>query len=86
MRGLFFPKLALSGIKKNGQVYFPYFLTCIVMVMMFYILHSLGDSPLLKTFKGGGSVSTCLGLAKFVIAIFALLFLLYTNSFLGRRR
>ncbi|MBP5280907.1 MAG: FtsX-like permease family protein, partial [Lachnospiraceae bacterium] len=86
MRGLFFPKLALSGIKKNGQVYFPYFLTCIVMVMMFYILHSLGNSPLLKEFKGGGNVAYCLGLAKFVIAVFAFLFLLYTNSFLNRRR
>jgi len=86
MRGAFFPKLAISGIKKNGQVYYPYLLTCIVMVMMFYIMHSLSGSPLMKDFKGGGSVSTCLGLAKFVIAIFAFLFLLYTNSFLNRRR
>ena len=86
MRGLFFPKLALNGIKKNGQVYFPYLLTCIVMVMMFYIMHSLGDSPLLREFKGGGNVSVCLGLAKFVIAVFAFLFLLYSNSFLNRRR
>ena len=86
MRGPFFPKLALSGIKKNGQVYYPYLLTCIVMVMMFYIMHSLGRSPLLREFKGGGSVEVCLGLAKFVIAIFAVLFLLYTNSFLNKRR
>ena len=86
MRGPFFPKLALNGIKKNGQVYFPYLLTCIVMVMMFYIMHSLGESPLLNDFKGGGNVSTCLGLAQLVIAVFALLFLLYTNSFLNRRR
>lgn len=86
MRGAFFPKLALSGIKKNGQVYFPYLLTCIVMVMMFYIMHSLGDSPLITTFKGGNNVAICLGLAKFVIAVFAFLFLLYSNSFLNRRR
>ena len=86
MRGPFFPKLALSGIKKNGQIYFPYLLTCIVIVMMFYIMHSLGDSPLMKEFKGGGNVATCLGLAKFVIAVFAFLFLLYSNSFLNRRR
>ena len=86
MKGSFFPKLALNGIKKNGQVYYPYLLTCIVMVMMFYVMHSLGSSPLLKNFKGGGSVETCLGLAKFVIAVFALLFLLYSNSFLNRRR
>jgi putative ABC transport system permease protein len=67
MRGPFFPKLALSGIKKNGQIYFPYLLTCIVIVMMFYIMHSLGDSPLMKEFKGGGNVATCLGLAKFLL-------------------
>ena len=86
MRGPFFPKLALSGIKKNGQVYYPYLLTCIVMVMMFYIMHSLGDSDLMKEFKGGNNVAICLGLAKFVIAVFAFLFLLYSNSFLNRRR
>lgn len=86
MRAPFFPKLAVSGMKKNRQVYLPYLLTCIGTVMTFYILHSLSYSPLLAYMRGGNSVETCLGLGKFVIAVFSVLFLLYSNSFLNRRR
>ena len=31
-------RLALTGIRKNRQLYFPYLLSGIVMVMVFYIL------------------------------------------------
>ena len=82
----FFLKLALSGMKKNGKLYLPYIFTCIGMVMMSYILQSLSYSPLLKNMRGGGSVEMSLSLGKFVVAVFALIFLLYTNSFLVRRR
>ncbi len=86
MRVPFFPKLAISGMKKNRQIYVPYLLTCMGTVMTFYILHSLGYSPLLKQMRGGRSVETSLGLGQFVIAFFSVLFLLYSNSFLNRRR
>ena len=37
----FYPKLAFSGIVKNKKTYFPYILTCMGMVMMYYIIHFL---------------------------------------------
>ncbi|MBO4390114.1 MAG: ABC transporter permease [Lachnospiraceae bacterium] len=86
MKASFFPKLAADGIKKNRQIYFPYLLTCVFMVMMFYIMCSLGFSPTTSAVKGGSYVSECLVLATFVIGVFALLFLLYSNSFLNKRR
>lgn len=86
MRGFFFQRLAISGMKKNKQLYVPYLFTCVGMVMMFCILQSLSYSPLLQNMKGGTNVEMCLSLGKFVIAVFAVLFLLYTNSFLTRRR
>ena len=30
----FYPKLAATGIRKNGNTYGPYLLTCICMIMM----------------------------------------------------
>ena len=81
-----YPKLAVSSMKKNGRLYFPYILTCIGMVMMFYIIHSLSYSPLIRQMRGGSNVEVVLTLGKFVIAVFALIFLTYTNSFLVRRR
>lgn len=79
-------KLALIGIKKNRRMYIPYILTCIGMVMMFYIMQSLSYSTLLNNMRGGSSVEMVLSLGKFVIAVFALIFLIYTNSFLIRGR
>lgn len=81
-----YSKLAWTGIKKNRKLYIPYILSCVGMIAMFYIIHSLSASPLLKEMSGGGSLGSILGLGKFVIAAFALIFLIYTNSFLIRRR
>lgn len=38
MKTGFYPKFALDGIRKNKQLYVPYILTCIGMVMMYYII------------------------------------------------
>ena len=79
-------RLALSGIRKNKKLYFPYLLTCIGMVMMSHILQSLSYSPALMMMRGGAQMGFILSLGKVVVAVFAGLFLLYTNSFLIRRR
>lgn len=86
MKGSFYPRLAWSGIRKNRKLYLPYIFSCIGMVMMYYILHSLSYAPALSITKGGTNIQQILSLGKFVIAVFALLFLFYTNSFLVRRR
>lgn len=81
-----YPKLALSSFRKNGRLYLPYLLTCAGMVMMCYIVRYLADLPALKTVRGGAVVKSSLGMGTFIIALFSLLFLFYTNSFLMRRR
>ena len=86
MKKGFYLRLALDGMRKNNRLYLPYLLTGAGMVMMFYILMSLAQSPLMRTIRGGGTMTATLTLGTIVIAAFALLFLLYTNSFLIRRR
>lgn len=86
MRHRLYPRLAWQGITKNKRLYLPFLLTCISMVMMTYILLSLASSPIIKTFPGGVTIPSILGLGSFVMAAFAVLFLFYTNSFLIRRR
>ncbi len=79
-------RLACSGIRKNRKLYVPYLLTVIGMVMMSHIMQSLSYSPALNAMRGGGQMEMILSLGKVVVAAFAALFLLYTNSFLIRRR
>ena len=84
MRGLY-RRLAWSGIAKNRKFYLPYLLTCIGMTTMYYIIAFLTDNEILLSFRGGEIMQTILMLGTFVIAVFALIFLFYTNSFLIRR-
>ncbi len=84
-RGLY-RKLAWSGLTKNKQIYFPYLITCIGLIMMQYIMSFLQYSPILEEIKGGKSMKMIMELGVLVISIFAVLFLLYSNSFLSNRR
>ena len=86
MRAGLYPKLAWDGIRKNKRFYLPYILTCIGMVMMFYIIHYLAAMPTIKDMPGGDTMEMVLGLGAWVVALFAVIFLFYTNSFLMRRR
>ena len=86
MKTGFYPKLALDGIKKNKRLYLPYLMTCSGVVMMFYIIYYLASMPALDSMAGGATTKTMLGFGVWVIAVFALLFLVYTNSFLMKRR
>ncbi len=82
----FYPHLAWDGIRKNGRLYLPYLLTCIVMVMMYYIVAFLSVSENITNLRGGEFVASFLMIGKFVLVIFSAIFLLYTNAFLMRRR
>lgn len=82
----FYPRLTWDGIRKNKRLYLPYILTCAGMVMMFYIIHHLAAMPALDGMAGGSATKLTLGFGVWVIAVFALIFLTYTNSFLMRRR
>ena len=81
-----YPKLALGGMRKNARLYVPYLLTSAGMVMMTYILAFLAFSPLTTVATGTSGTAIILNLGIFVVAVFAALFLFYTNSFLIRRR
>ena len=86
MKAGFYPKLAFDGIKKNKKMYFPYIVTCVVMVMMYYIMSFLQSSESLSNTKGIAAIREILGFGTWVIALFSCIFLFYTNSFLIRRR
>lgn len=81
-----YPKLAWEAMRKNRRLYLPYLLTCAGMIMMFYIIHYLAAMPSLETMAGGITVMQMLGFGTWIVALFALLFLFYTNAFLVRRR
>ena len=87
MKTALYPRLAWDGLRKNKRLFLPYLLTCICMVMMFYILSFLGTEETCALMpKGSNSTRIILNLGSLVIFVFSAIFLYYTNSFLVRRR
>lgn len=83
--GLYF-RLAGGNIRKNGKVYFPYILTCVCMISIFYITAFLARDPGVRAMRGGNSLSVTLSFGCAVVGIFSAIFLFYTNSFIVKRR
>lgn len=86
MKAGLYPKLALDGIRKNKQLYLPYMMMCVVMIMMYYIVSFLQQTDTLSNIEGIETVRVVLNLGTWIIALFSAVFLFYTNSFLIRRR
>lgn len=86
MNKFFYPRLALSNLKKNSKTYIPYLLTCIITTAMFYIIYSLSTNEGLEHMVGGMEIKTLLRLGIIIISFFSTVFLFYTNSFLTKRR
>lgn len=82
----FYTKLAADNIKKNAKTYIPYIITCIITAAMFYIINSLSNNEKIHNIYGGETILTTLGFGTYIVAIFAFIFLFYTNSFLMKRR
>ena len=81
-----YTKLAITNIKNNRQFYFPYLLTGIITVAMFYIMCALESNPGIQSMPGAKDLGLILRLGIGVIGIFAVIFLFYTNSFIIKRR
>ncbi|MCD8115791.1 MAG: ABC transporter permease [Oscillospiraceae bacterium] len=86
MRKRLYNRLAWDGIGKNWKLYFPYILSCVLTIAMYYMIRSLAFNDEVQAMRGGDSVALLLVLGSWVVMIFAVIFLFYTNSFLMKRR
>ena len=82
----FYRQLAKTNMKKNGKIYAPYILSVIAAVAMFYIIQSLALNPGFVNMLGFNTMNSILTFACWVVRIFLVIFLLYTNSFLIKQR
>ncbi len=82
----FYLRLAGTNLKKNARTYVPYWIASSLTVMMFFIIFSLSNDSGLAKMSGGSQLRSMLCLGTWVVALFAIIFLFYTNSFLIKRR
>ena len=86
LKKTFYPKMAFVNIKKNGKFYIPYLLTCIFTISMYYIMCFVAKNRGLKKIHGADQLAIMMQLGSYIVAIFSIIFLFYTNSFLMKRR
>ena len=86
MNSLLYAKLAKTNLSKNRQNILPYLLSCIGTVIMFYIMSTLAVSDGFKKMIGEAAIQEVMQFGVYIIGLFAVIFLIYSNSFLTKRR
>ena len=85
-RRLLLPKFAIMGIKKNGALYRPYIMTIIFASAIYFMFSSIVANPIMKTVPYAGYAIMLLEIGKVLLGMVLIPFLVYTNSFLFKRR
>ena len=87
MRKGIFSKLAIQNIHNNKSTYIPYMITCIFCIAMIYMMEFLRDCPTLdQAVLHAAEVRMIISTGEVVVVIFCVIFLIYSNSFLMKRR
>ena len=87
MRKGIFSKLAIQNIRNNKSTYIPYMITCIFCIVMIYMMEFLRDCPTLdQAVRHAAEVRMILSTGEIIVIIFCVIFLIYSNSFLMKRR
>ena len=86
MSNSIFWNLATTNIKSAKRTYLPYFISGIFTVCAFYLMLSLAFDKGIASLQGGDNVRMLLFLGAIVIAIFTVIFLCYTSSFISKQR
>lgn len=84
-RGIYF-RLAWTGIRKNRQLYDPYFVAGMAMVMVFYIFRFLGASDVVAQLPGKEVLPVLFDVGGWGIGVFSIPFLFYTSAGLIKSR
>lgn len=82
----FYIRLAVQNMKKNKRTCLPYLFTCVCSVMMYYLMSFLTLNPGMEQMPRSQNIRSIMGMGTGVIAIFSVIFLFYTHSFLVKRR
>ncbi|MCG9932002.1 FtsX-like permease family protein [Streptococcus suis] len=79
-------RLALTNLKKNRRLYFPYALMTILSTAIAYIFASLAFHPDLGQVNGANGVIQVLGFGMIVVMLAVAIMVFYANSFVMKQR
>lgn len=86
MKNNLYLRLSTQNLARNRRGVLPYAISCIGTVMVFFILVTLVYTPSFLEVYGRRTIQRTLEMGIYVMVLFSLFFLFYTNSFLVKRR
>lgn len=84
-KGLFF-RLAKENLIRNKRMYIPYAAATVIMSSMFFIITNIVFSKSVSHMSYGGVMKALLIFGIIVMSFFTVIYMLYINSFLIKRR
>ena len=79
-------KLALSNLKQNRKLYYPFALAVILTTMILYSFIALATTPHLEASYGGRTARTVLGFGSFVVQLVVVILVAYANGYVMKNR
>lgn len=79
-------KLALSNLKQNRKLYYPFAIAVILTTMILYSFIALASTPHLEDSYGGGAARTVLGFGSFVVQLVVIILVAYANGYVMKNR
>lgn len=79
-------KLALTNMKKNKDMVLPYLIANTIIAGMYFLVIAMLNNKGLKDIPSSGSLVQCFQISNFIISIIAVIFMVYVNSFLIKKR
>lgn len=75
-----FPQFAFNNVRRNGRAYIAYLLSSAFMVMIFFSYTLFIFHPQIKDTPMSEMASTSMGIATYIVYVFAFFFVLYSIS------
>lgn len=79
-------KLALSNLKQNRKLYYPFALSVILTTMILYSFIALATTPHLEVSYGGRTARSVLGFGSFVVQLVVIILVAYANGYVMKNR
>ena len=79
-------KLALSNLKQNRKLYYPFAIAVILTTMILYSFIALATTPHLEDSYGGRTGRTVLGFGCFVVQLVVIILVAYANGYVMKNR
>ena len=79
-------KLALSNLKQNRKLYYPFAIAVIITTMILYSFIALATTPHLETSYGGRTARAVLGFGCFVVQLVVVILVAYANGYVMKNR